>query len=138
MPTGKITAKQFAAALLILLLLLFAAFWMFNRYQNGVKKIVFPLIQGDNEYTDAKQIQEHLEWLDSLQLEEVEYDEELDPSLASGNRDCFILVFNSGEEESYLYDTDYLLIEKGDKKQLYRIAASDSGSVSQSNDIAAV
>ncbi len=74
------------------------AICIFNSYHYGVKKIVFPIIKGDNEYTAKTEIKGYLKWLNSLELQEVEYDIEHDPSMLAGQDGCADVVYNNGAD----------------------------------------
>lgn len=102
-------------------LIAFIAGLIFNSYHYGIKKIVFPIVQGDNEYTARTEIEGYLKWLNSLELEKVEYDSGNDPGMQSGNHGCEDVVYNNGDIESYIHSSDYMLVVKGKEKQLYRI-----------------
>lgn len=102
-------------------LIILIAGWGFNCYHYGVKKIVFPILQGENEYITRTEIEGYFKWLNSLKLEKVEYDIGNDPGMQSGNRGCEDVVYNNGDIESYIHSSDYMLVVKGKEKQLYRI-----------------
>ncbi len=117
------TCKKLMIPVFAVLVVLTAA-CIFNSYHYGVKKIVFPVIKGDNEYTAKTEIKGYLKWLNSLELQEVEYDIEHDPSMLAGQDGCADVVYNNGAVETYIYGAGYLIVRKGEKreeKQLYRI-----------------
>lgn len=120
-----INKKVILCSGIILILIVLLGGW--NFYHNGVKKIVFPILAGDNEYVKRKDINRQIKWINSMEYEEIEYSEGLDPGQKSGEawEDYFNIVFWDGTEESYVYDggdPEYVLIIKRDKTtHLYRI-----------------
>lgn len=95
---------------------------IFNSYHYGIKKIVFPVIKGDNEYTTKTEIKGYLKWLNSLKLQEVEYDMKHDPGMLSGSNGGVDIIYNNGDIECNIYNgVDYLLVIKEGKKKLYHV-----------------
>lgn len=116
--------KGILCGIVVLFIIVLSGGW--NLYHNGVKKIVFPIMTGDNEYVKRKDINRQIKWINSMEYEEIEYSKSLDPGQKSGGWDnYFDIVFWDGEKESYVYDgedPEYVLITKRDKTaHLYKI-----------------
>lgn len=117
------TGKKFVIPVCLLFIVLIAV-WGFHIYNYGIKKVVFPTINGENAYTSKTEIKGYLKWLSSMKLEEVEYDIKHDPGMLSGRNECSDIVYNNGDTEEYIYGADYLLVLKGGKekeKHLYQV-----------------
>ena len=94
---------------------------VFFCYQFGVRKVSLPLLNGNKVHTAYEEIYSYTSQICEMELKEVDYTKQSDPTQKAGGNDCIEITYYSGKEESYVWDGDYMLVISGSEKKLYKI-----------------